>query len=241
MISGIALRTELLKTELGAADPVDTLLDDYGRNHYAATYNGTNITVGQLVTGQWYQSFPQDAGDDYVNYAGTINAPWYVKAFKVWYCPIAELTEGAISENIILSKHTSVTHGFYRDANHSPNRIWFNMEDSLGGNNILSWSITDYTAWYHLFGYMRSDGKRRVIINDIYSHTGAGISPDNHGSGTNVTASPVRVGGGVANRYDTCFIAEPKLFVGEMTRGEDDWWDDLAYRMFNSEKHLFGY
>ena len=240
MPSGLALRTGITRTRLNIAAPAD-LLHDFSRNQYAATYNGSEITSSQLPSGIWVKYYPQGSNDDYVSYAGTIGENWHIKAFEIWYCPIAEKSEPAAQQDIIFNKSTTNVHGWIRRNVGSPNTMGINFSDSGGSNSTVSYNIPDYTAWYHLFGLIIASGQVRSIINGEIEGTGGGILVDNHGNGAAVSGAPVRIGGGIVNRYDTAMSCGAILYTGEIDTGEDDYWAELAYDSFHKNKHLFGY
>ena len=240
MPSGIALHNEITRTSLNVAAPAD-LMHDFSRNHYAATYNGTNITSVQLPSGVWVKHYPQDADDDYVSYAGTVGASWMIKAFEIWYWPVAEKAEGAAVQDIIFNKNTANLHGLIRRNVGSPNQIQGNFSDSGGANSTVSYPMPDYNSWFHLFLTVTTIGHTRLIVNGQVYGTGGGFLADNHGNAADVSGAPVRIGGGIATRYDTAMSIGAKIYIGEMEYGEDDFWVDLAYKNFNKNKDLFEY
>jgi len=127
--SGLALQTDLVRTGKNAAAPVDILMGDLSRNNYAATYNGSAITVGQLPSNVWYQEFPNTTPDDYVIYSGMVDEGWHPWWFECWFYECSAPVAGTTTR-YLMTRHTAGKTGFviYRASNVISS--WF--EDNAG-------------------------------------------------------------------------------------------------------------
>ncbi len=233
LVRDVAVQVRTPKSKPGVSDPPETWESDT-RYHYSGAFSGTSIAWEQLASGKWVVTMPQTAGDDYISLGGAGDL-WHAKAMAIWYCPVVLKAEPSPQYNIILSKHPSANCGFHCLSTADPNLIYYNVEDSVGGNTLVTYTITNYVAWYYLFGYFTSARKVRLIVNGVPVGTSAGILTDNHGQGTNFTGSPIRIGGGVANRYDKCEAADPQIWIGDENTGDDAYWDAKAISMYNSQ------
>ncbi len=141
------------------------------------------------------------------------------KAFSCWVYPGAAGTSGGYTYHQIITKHTAYSFGLLFDYDLTPNRIYIFFEDSLGNLSSAYYSITNYTAWYHIVGQFESDNKAHLYVNGVDQTPGSAIS-DAMGYNNTMAGAAVQIGGGLTGRYSSCIVDECRIYDQPLTAAQ---------------------
>lgn len=151
--------------------------------------------------------------------------------FVAWINPRMERT-ATIGYHIVISKHADYRHGLYMDYATQPNRI-VAIFYSGTSTSAAGYTVPAYNDWYYAVA-MFKDNRANLYINGEIQAQGGAIATH---SGDNT--EPVRIGGGISNRYTYGIIAEPLMDNQVWSEAEvrENMYRSPIYRMLRGLPH----
>lgn len=170
----------------------DSTTNDNDGNKTAA--NEPIEVVGEIAEAQDFDNL-----NDFISIADNAGLDGLL-TFEAWVDPVAEQASGTFY-HIIASKHADYRHGLIIRYDVSPNRLVAHFYDGVDVS-IAEWAIPDYDAVYHVMAVFDATVAKLYVNGDL-KNTGAVITGH-----TGDNAEPVRLGGGVVNRYSRVILDE---------------------------------
>ena len=190
----------------------DTAVDNSGNGHDGTLNGSASYAAG--VSGGCVDI--DSSTSDYVEVADHSDFD-DIRTWSCWVYLPSEQSHAA-QWHILINKHGYSNYGLYLDYLSSPNKISFRVIDSTGTTRQALSSGMEYGKWHHVVGVLGDDLKGRLYINGNLEATTPVAIADN--ANTGFLTSPIRLGGGVTDRYSTCQVDEVRLYTTPLTPAE---------------------
>jgi len=186
-------------------------------------YENHGTGIGLDTSADWTQGIAGTCPDfhrtgEYV-YTGTNSSLDGIKTFSCWVNPTSTVSHSTYYHHI-LTKHDTYQNGLGIDYKTKNNRFYMASQSSTAAasTSIAIWAFPTSNTWYHIVG-MFSNSQSRLYVNSVLKDTDSAIS-NNDGYDNEIADAPVRIGGGVANRYSEVQVAQCRVYTRCLTLEE---------------------
>ena len=193
-----------------------TTVNDYSGNGFTCTLYNTEDSdfVDGVSGGALY--FNEGSANEYGNILDNATLDG-VLSFCVWVNPVAEVSH-TTAYHIILTKHLDYRTGLSITYTNSPNIIYAYFQSSTNSVSYASYQLPAYNTWYHLAAVFENNITKLYVNGNLTSYGGYIGNAD--GYLTYKSGQPVRLAGGVTNRYSSIKTTLARLYNRPLTAKE---------------------